>query len=255
MAARRIVLATRNAGKVPELQRILSEVLSGETEVVTLADVAPDAQDVVENGVTFEANSLLKARAACELTGLPAIADDSGLCVDVLGGAPGIFSARWSGGLVDSTGAGPGADKDADNIALLLAQLADVPDEERGAHFACVASYVDPDGLELTARGEMHGVILREPQGENGFGYDSVFGVEATEFDDAEQPEASTDGPTAGGTTSDVPDVIEEVAAEPFTAGDDGAVSAAELSPEVKNTISHRGRAVRKLAAQLAPVV
>ena len=272
MAARRIVLATRNAGKVPELQRILSEVLSGETEVVTLADVAPDAQDVVENGVTFEANSLLKARAACELTGLPAIADDSGLCVDVLGGAPGIFSARWSGGLVDSTGQGPGAAKDADNIALLLAQLADVPDEQRGARFVCVASYVDPDGLELTARGEMHGNILRERQGEYGFGYDPIFGVDATEFDDAEQPQVQAAGPSSRN-GSDVPDVISEVAAEghasevaadaaarvgddtPFTAGDDGAVSAAELPPEVKNAISHRGRAVRKLAAQLAPVV
>lgn len=222
MAARRIVLATRNAGKVPELQRILAEALPGGVEVVTLADVAPDAPDVVEDGTSFEANSLLKARAACELTGLPAIADDSGLCVDVLGGTPGIFSARWSGGLVDSTGDGPGAAKDADNNALLLAQLSDVPDGARGAHFACVMSYVDPEGTELTARGEMHGSILRAPQGENGFGYDPVFAVASQEL--AEARFIPVQGP----------------------------VSSAELPAEVKNVISHRGRATRELARLLA---
>ncbi|WP_462417931.1 non-canonical purine NTP pyrophosphatase [Kytococcus sp. Marseille-QA3725] len=222
MAARRIVLATRNRGKVPELQRILAEALPGEVEVVTLADVAPDAPDVVEDGTSFEANSLLKARAACELTGLPAIADDSGLCVDVLGGAPGIFSARWSGGLVDSGGRGAGADKDADNNALLLAQLADVPDGARAAHFACVMSYVDPDGTELTERGEMHGSILREPQGENGFGYDPVFAVESGE--------------------------LAEARFTPIR----GPVSSAELPAEVKNRVSHRGRATRALAERLA---
>ena len=222
MAARRIVLATRNAGKVPELQRILSEALPHEVEVVTLADVAPDAPDVVESGVTFEANSLLKARAACELTGLPAIADDSGLCVDVLGGAPGIFSARWSGGLVDSTGQGPGSDQDADNNALLLAQLADVPDEARGAQFLCVMSYVDPDGTEITERGEMDGFMLREPQGENGFGYDPIFAVRSGE--------------------------LAEAGFTPVR----GPVSSAELPAEVKNRVSHRGKATRALAQRLS---
>lgn len=222
MAARRIVLATRNRGKVPELQRILSESLPHEVEVVTLADVAPDAPDVIESGTSFEANSLLKARAACELTGLSAIADDSGLCVDVLGGAPGIFSARWSGGLVDSQGQGPGVAKDADNNALLLAQLADVPDDARGAQFVCVMSFVDPDGTEIVERGEMDGFMLREPQGENGFGYDPIFAVRSGE--------------------------LAEAGFTPVR----GPVSSAELPAEVKNRVSHRGKATRALAQRLS---
>ena len=167
-----MVLATRNAHKVVELREILAELVVGtgidlDVAVVGIADVSA-APDVVESGVTFAENSLLKARAACAATGLPALADDSGLVVDVLGGSPGVFSARWSGG-----------GGDAANVALLLAQLADVPDGHRAAAFVCAASLVTPHGDEVVEHGHLAGTLEREPRGAHGFGYDPILRVDA----------------------------------------------------------------------------
>lgn len=159
-----LVLATRNRSKVAELLEILADA-GLEEEVLTLDDVhVPDTR---ETGVTFADNALLKARAVVEATGLPAIADDSGLCVDVLGGAPGVFSARWSGGHGD----------DRANLQLLLEQLADVPPEHRTAQFVCAAVAVWPDGREEVEIGTLPGVLTYEPRGDNGFGYDPIFEV------------------------------------------------------------------------------
>ena len=159
----RLVLATRNPHKVEELEAILSSAgLS--VELVGLS-AFPAVPDVVEDGLTFDANALKKARAAVEATGLPAVADDSGLCVDVLNGMPGVFSARW---------AGRHGDDDA-NLDLLLAQLSDVGDEHRGAHFACAAALVEPSGQQHVVEGRIDGVLLREPRGSAGFGYDPIF--------------------------------------------------------------------------------
>jgi XTP/dITP diphosphohydrolase len=157
----RVVIATRNPGKVVELRRIL------EPYDVDLVDLGafPDAPDVAETGDSFAANALLKAHAVAEATGLVAVADDSGLAVDALGGMPGIFSARWSGRHGD----------DAANLQLVLAQLADVPDERRGAAFICAAAAASPDGGELVVEGRMSGSLIRAPRGSNGFGYDPVF--------------------------------------------------------------------------------
>ncbi|WP_035281715.1 RdgB/HAM1 family non-canonical purine NTP pyrophosphatase [Brevibacterium album] len=158
-----VVLATRNEGKRVELEALLTATLPGTVRVRSAAEL--DLPDVVEDGITFAENALLKARAAARLTGLPALADDSGLAVDVLGGAPGIFSARWSGTHGD----------DAANNALLLAQLADVREEHRGAAFVCAAAFVHPDGSELVCHGRFAGTLLSAPRGENGFGYDPLF--------------------------------------------------------------------------------
>jgi XTP/dITP diphosphohydrolase len=166
MSAPRLVLATRNAHKVAELRPILAEALAAtvdlETELVGV-DAFPGVEDVVESGVTYAENALLKARAVCAATGLVALADDSGLAVDVLGGSPGIFSARWSGGHGDRA-----------NLELLLAQLGDVPDEHRGAGFVCAAALVTPDGREVVEHGRINGVLTREPRGDGGFGYDPI---------------------------------------------------------------------------------
>ena len=163
----RLVLATRNPGKVVELAHILADVLERTgTELVGM-DAFPDVPDVVESGVTFEENALLKARFAAEATGLPALADDSGLAVDVLGGSPGVFSARWCGRHGD----------DEANLRLLLAQLADVPDGHRTAAFVCCAALAMPDGRTLTRHGRFEGVVVREPRGTNGFGYDPILQV------------------------------------------------------------------------------
>lgn len=200
--APRLVLATHNKGKLRELRELLRGQVPGldvDTQVVDASAVG--GPDVAETGVTFAENSLLKARAVAEATGLVAIADDSGLSVDVLGGAPGIFSARWAGRHGD----------DAANLRLLLAQLADVPDAHRGAAFVCAAALAVPasaseDGLrEVVEYGQLAGTLLREPRGEGGFGYDPVL-----------QP-----------------------------LGMDR--SCAELSPDEKNAISHRGQAFRAL--------
>lgn len=196
---RRIVLATRNQGKVRELAEILAGVLAElDLELVGIRDF-PGVSDVVENGVTFAANATLKATHAARSTGLPALADDSGLAVDVLGGAPGVFSARWSGRHGDDLG----------NLDLLLRQLADVPDEHRGAAFVCAACLATPDGTTVVREGRFPGTLTRFPRGDNGFGYDPILQVE----------------------------------------GDHR--TSAELPPEEKNVISHRGKAFRALAEDL----
>lgn len=161
----RLVLATHNRGKVAELRAILGEQPGldlPEGAVVTAGDVG--APEPVEDGVTFAANALLKARALAAATGLPAVADDSGLAVDVLGGAPGIFSARWAGRHGD----------DRANLELLLAQLRDVGPEHRAAGFVCAAALVTPDGHEEVRTGALRGTLLDAPRGEGGFGYDPV---------------------------------------------------------------------------------
>jgi XTP/dITP diphosphohydrolase len=157
--ATRLVLATRNAHKVRELRRILVGF-----DVVGV-DAFPGVPDVAETGVTFAENALLKAHAVARATGLPAVGDDSGLCVEVLGGAPGVFSARWSGRHGD----------DRANLELLLAQLSDVPDEHRAAWFSCAAALALPDGTERVAHGRLDGNVVRAPRGSGGFGYDPIF--------------------------------------------------------------------------------
>ncbi|MCQ9369230.1 RdgB/HAM1 family non-canonical purine NTP pyrophosphatase [Brevibacterium sp. 50QC2O2] len=195
--SRRIVLATHNEHKARELGEILTPLL-GDVDVVTAGSLG--LPDPVETGVTFAQNALLKARAAQAATGLDAIADDSGIAVDVMGGAPGILSARWSGT--------HGADRE--NLELLLAQMADIPDEHRGASFVCAAAFVGADGSEIVEQGLMPGRLAHEAHGAGGFGYDPIFLV------------------------------------------GQGQRTAAELSPEEKNEVSHRGAAFRALAAHLA---
>jgi XTP/dITP diphosphohydrolase len=192
--SQRLILATRNAHKVAELRAILDGAVPG-LDLVG-ADAHPEVPDVPETGVTFAENALLKARALAAATGGASVADDSGLCVDVLGGAPGIFSARWAGAHGD----------DRANLALLLAQLGDIADEHRGAHFACAAALVLPDGTERVTEGRLAGTLRHTPAGTGGFGYDPVL-----------QPDGETR-------------------------------TCAELTPEEKNAISHRGRAFRALA-------
>ncbi|WP_237224344.1 RdgB/HAM1 family non-canonical purine NTP pyrophosphatase [Rothia nasisuis] len=205
MTAPRIVLATHNQGKLRELREILRGALEGldvDTQVIDAG--AAGAPDVVEDGVTFAENSLLKARAVAQATGLIAIADDSGLAVDVLGGAPGIFSARWAGRHGD----------DQANLNLLLAQLSDIADHHRGAQFVCAASLVTPDGFEVVEHGTLPGMLLREPRGEHGFGYDPI------------------------------------LAPEGFT-GEYAGLSCAQVPASVKNAISHRGQALTALIPHL----
>ncbi|NKZ02108.1 RdgB/HAM1 family non-canonical purine NTP pyrophosphatase [Nocardiopsis alborubida] len=200
----KIVLATRNAKKVPEMRAILADA-GVEAEVLSL-DAFPDAPEVPETEASFLGNALLKARAIAEHTGLPAVADDSGLAVDELRGMPGVLSARWAGRF----GAG---DQDRANLDLVLDQMADAPAERRGAEFVCAAVLVMPDGTEAVAEGVLRGRLVRERRGENGFGYDPVFVPEG---------ESRT---------------------------------TAELSPEEKNAISHRGIAFRMLARELADIL
>ena len=209
-SAARLVLATHNAHKIGELRAILAPAVPGldPAHVVGAGDV--DGPEPREDGVTFAENALIKARALVAHTGLPAVADDSGLCVDVLGGAPGIFSARWAGRHGD----------DAANLALLLAQLADVPDAHRGARFVCAAALVTPDGREHVETGALVGRLTTAPRGGHGFGYDPVL----------------------------VPD------RQPARAGD-ALLTCAELTPEEKNAISHRGEAFRALAPAVAAVL
>jgi len=196
---RRIVLATRNPHKVGELRAILGDLIDElDLEIVGM-DEFPDVADVVETGVTFAQNATLKAVAAAEATGLPALADDSGLAVAVLGGSPGVYSARWAG----THG------QDRANLELLLAQLADVPDEHRSAAFVCAAALAMPDGRVVVREGRMPGTLAREPRGDNGFGYDPILVV------------------------------------------DGDLRTAAQLNPEEKNVISHRGKAFRALAADI----
>lgn len=206
-----VILATANEHKVRELRQILGSLVNDlDLEIVSTADF-PGLPEVAETEVTFVGNATLKARALAAATGLPALADDSGLTVDVLGGAPGVFSARWSG-----SQAGPDAtrvDRDRANLELLLEQLADVSDEHRGAAFTCAAVLVLPDGRTAYRLGEVRGRVAREPRGTNGFGYDPIF------------------------VPSDQPD--------------GGERHLAEYSDEEKNAISHRGRAFRALEPEI----
>ncbi|KQW49338.1 non-canonical purine NTP pyrophosphatase [Nocardioides sp. Root1257] len=162
----RVFLASRNLKKIEEMERILREHLP-EVEVLGI-DQVDGYDEPVEDQATFEGNALLKARAGVLATGLPSLADDSGLCVDALNGMPGVLSARWSGPPKD----------DARNNELLLAQLDDVPDERRTAHFHCAVAFCHPGGEELTS-GTMPGRVIREVRGSGGFGYDVLFEAEA----------------------------------------------------------------------------
>ncbi len=192
----RVLLATRNQKKLAELQRILDAALGdGAVTLVGLADV-PAYPESPETGLTFVDNAVAKAREGAQLTGLPTVADDSGLAVDALGGMPGVFSARWSGRHGD----------DVANLDLVLAQLHDVGDEHRGARFVCAAALVLPGGRQFTTHGEMPGRLIREPRGRGGFGYDPIFVAEGN------------------------------------------TLTNAELTPEEKDAISHRGKAFRALA-------
>ncbi len=181
----RIVFASGNRGKLKEVQRLLAE-----HGVEVVAQSVLDVPEADETGSTFAENSLIKSRNAAEVTGWPAIADDSGLAVDALDGAPGVYSARYAGSDAN----------DDSNIDKLLAELAGVPEVERGAAFHCVASFVDPaSGETLTAEGRWNGRILAARQGAGGFGYDPVFfddaaGKSAAEFSPDEKNAASHRG-------------------------------------------------------------
>lgn len=218
-----IIVATHNEGKLVEIRRILEERLGDSVKDVELVSAGSlNLPDPVEDGITFQENALLKARDVAERTGCPAIADDSGLIVDVMGNAPGILSARWAGE--------HGNDKA--NNDLLLAQIADIPDNKRTARFRCAAALAVPgarkdDGTyaiesETVELGEMPGVLLRAPQGSNGFGYDPLF----------------------------VPD---DQPARAIEAGK--RLTSAQMEPAEKNAISHRGKALRALVAAVEEIV
>jgi XTP/dITP diphosphohydrolase len=184
-----VFLASRNAKKIAEMQRIMAEHVPG-IEVLGLDDVAP-YDEPAETEPTFEGNALIKARAGVAATGLPSIADDSGLCVDALNGMPGVLSARWAGTAKD----------DAANNRLLLQQLDDVPDERRAAHFTCAVAFVwrvGDETVEHVVHGTMPGRIIRELRGGGGFGYDVLFVADDTlakgeERTSAELPPAEKD--------------------------------------------------------------
>ena len=201
--SKKLVLATRNLGKIHEFERMLDA--SGlHLEILGLADF-PEMPDVDETGSTFAANALLKAEQIAAYTGLPALADDSGLCVDALGGAPGIFSARWAGE----------HGNDQANLEKVLREIQSAEDPSMAAHFTCAVALVVPgsDGVDPTVvirEGEIHGQIILEPRGSHGFGYDPIF------------------QPTGYQQTT------------------------AELSPEIKDEISHRGRALRAILPELS---
>jgi XTP/dITP diphosphohydrolase len=201
-----VFLASRNPKKIEELRRILDQTLAGGPgiEVLGLDDV-PEYDEPVEDQPSFEGNALVKARAGVRATGLPSLADDSGLCVDALNGMPGVLSARWSGPPKD----------DHRNNTLLLHQLDDVPDERRAAQFRCAVALCHPDGAQKVTTGEMPGRVIRELRGDGGFGYDVLF----------------------------VPDEQE------------GELTAAELSVEAKDRVSHRGYALRAIAPVVAELL
>ena len=189
----KIIAATKNKNKLREF----GEILKG-FEIISQEEAGVDI-DVEETGTTFEENSYLKAKAIYDITGITTIADDSGLCVDALGGEPGVYSARYGGEGYDDKG----------RVQLLLKNMKDVPNEERTARFVCVITLVGDEGV-LTARGECEGRIDYEPKGENGFGYDPVFYVDRFEK------------------------------------------TLAEVTPEEKNSISHRGKALKIFAEKLS---
>jgi XTP/dITP diphosphohydrolase len=159
-----VLLATRNPGKLTELRRMLDAADVAGIMVLGLADV-PEFPEEPEVGATFAENALAKARDAAKATGLAAVADDSGLAVDALGGMPGVLSARWAGRHGD----------DRANLELVLGQLADLPDDRRTAAFVCAAALVVPGGEEIVVHGEWAGRLARAPRGSNGFGYDPIF--------------------------------------------------------------------------------
>jgi len=192
-----VVVATHNAKKAVELHRVLAA--AGVDADVRGLDAFPAYPEPAETERTFEGNALLKARAAVAHTGLPAVADDSGLEVDLMNGMPGVRSARWSG--PDAT--------DAGNLELLIRQLTDTDDADRTARFVCAMALVTPEGAEHLVRGVMEGRLVLEPRGGNGFGYDPIFVAEGN------------------------------------------TVTNAELSPEQKDAISHRGQAVRAMVPVL----
>ncbi len=198
-----VLVASRNVKKVAELERILSVVVP-QLRVLGLADVAA-YDEPVEDQPTFAGNALLKARAGAAASGLPTIADDSGLCVEALNGMPGVLSARWSGQ----------PKSDARNNELLLAQLSDVPAARRAAYFECAIAFVDPPGSEIVERGRMSGRVIGEVRGAGGFGYDGLFVAQ------------------------------EHVGVDPER-------TTAELTISEKDAISHRGRALAKLAPRVA---
>ena len=203
-----VVVATHNEGKLRELRCILDGFLADEGQRIELVSAGQlDLPDPVETGTTFQENALLKAGQAAHESGLPALADDSGLVVDVMGAAPGILSARWSGRHGD----------DQANLELLLNQLNDIPDDQRGGRFVCAAALVVPDvpgyavrGRQVTRVGEMPGSIIRQARGDNGFGYDPIF----------------------------VP------LDQPRPASDQQPLTSAEMTSDEKNAISHRGKAL-----------
>jgi XTP/dITP diphosphohydrolase len=176
-----LVLATRNPHKVRELRRILSHA-GIDVDLVGM-EAFPDVADVAETGATFAENALLKARAVAAATGVAAVADDSGLCVDALGGMPGVLSARWAGRHGD----------DKANLGLVLAQLSDVPDDRRTAHFVCAAALALPSGASRVAEGRLDGVLARAPRGANGFGYDPIFVPDGSRRTTAEMSPAEKD--------------------------------------------------------------
>lgn len=179
----RLVLATRNEHKVGELRAILSPLLPGLDPASVVGANSFALPEPVEDEITFAGNALIKARQIARQLGVLAIADDSGICVDALGGAPGVFSARWSGKHGD----------DGANLHLLLNQLGDVPDQHRGAEFRCAAALVSPDGSEVVQEGVMRGSLMREPHGANGFGYDPIFRPDGMEVSSAQISPAEKD--------------------------------------------------------------
>jgi len=178
-----VVLASRNEAKLRELARILAQA-SPELRLAGL-DAYPDAPEVAETGATFEENALLKARAIAAYTQLPAVADDSGLCVDALNGMPGVLSARWAGGHGD----------DQANLRLVLAQLGDVPEARLGARFVCAAALVvpGPDAREQVVTGQVDGRLTRTPRGTGGFGYDPIFVPDGFDLTTAEMTAEAKD--------------------------------------------------------------
>ncbi|MFV2102848.1 RdgB/HAM1 family non-canonical purine NTP pyrophosphatase [Micromonospora sp. LOL_024] len=199
----KVLLATRNRKKLIELQRIVDAALGAHRVALIGLDDVEAYPELPETGLTFGENALIKAREGCRRTGLPTIADDSGLAVDALNGMPGVFSARWAGR--------HGADQA--NLQLVLDQVGDVPDEHRGASFVCTVALVLPGGKEHLVDGRQAGRLLRAPRGDGGFGYDPIF------------------------------------------LGDGQDRTNAELKPEEKDAISHRGKALRELAALVAKVL
>jgi XTP/dITP diphosphohydrolase len=179
----RLLLATANQKKLVELQRILDLALGSSRVNLIGLGYFTDYPDVPETGLTFGENALIKAREGASRTGLPTVADDSGLAVDALGGMPGVFSARWAGRHGD----------DQANLDLVLAQISDVPDEHRGAAFVCAAALVLPNGREHLVEGRQIGRILRARRGEGGFGYDPIFLGDGQDRTNAELSPAEKD--------------------------------------------------------------